>query len=99
MNIKHAANCMAELGHPKRLTIYKLLVKSGPKGLLVGEIATELKIPGSTLSHHLKRLIEVKLVSQTPEKQAYYCKPNFKQLNRLIEFLTEECCQRGECNE
>lgn len=97
MNIKHAAFCMAELGHPKRLAIYKLLVKAGSKGLPVGLIAAELKIPSSTLSHHIKRLVEVKLISQTPERQILYCKPNFKQLNRLIEFLTEECCQRGEC--
>ena len=92
--MKHqtAAKCMAELGHPKRLAIYKLLVKTGPQGLTVGKIAQKLKIPGSTLSHHLRRLASVGLIEQNQEKQTIHCRAVYKQLKALIVFLTEECC-------
>ena len=88
-----AAQCMAELGHTRRLTIYKLLVKAGPSGMTVGEISRKLKIPGSTLSHHLRRLCSAGLIKQNQEKQTIYCSAVFERLNSLISFLTEECCQ------
>jgi len=89
---------MAELGHTKRLSIYKLLVRAGPNGLAVGDIGQKLKIPGSTLSHHIKRLMQVGLVEQEPVKQILYCKPVYQQLDKLIQFLNKECCQDQICN-
>ena len=93
MNIEKAANCMAELGHVNRLSIYRLLVKAGPDGLPVGEIGRKLKIPGSTLSHHIQRLVVVGLVKQEKQKQTIFCQPLFKQLTTVINYLTSECCQ------
>jgi len=93
MKIKLAAQCMAELGHPKRLAIYRLLVKTGHKGLPVGKIGEKLGIPGSTLSHHLKRLSTVGLIKQNPKKQTIHCTALYQQLNDLICFLTDKCCQ------
>lgn len=97
MNTKIAAACMAELGHERRLAIYKLLVKAGPTGLSVGEIGKKLKIPGSTLSHHLRRLNSVKLIHQKQEKQTIYCHATYQQLNALMAFLTKSCCQDSPC--
>jgi DNA-binding transcriptional ArsR family regulator len=92
MNAKTAAQCMAELGHLKRLSIFKLLVKTGPQGLPVGQIGQRLSIPGSTLSHHISRLVAVGLVKQIPESQTLYCVPVYERLSALLAFLTEECC-------
>lgn len=93
MKIEHAAKCMAELGHVKRLSIYKLLVKAGPQGMATGDIGRELNIPGSTLSHHIQRLVAVNLVEQNQEKQFIHCKAKYKKLNELIDYLTDQCCQ------
>lgn len=93
MNIDRAAKCMAELGHAKRLSIYKLLVKAGPDGLAMGEIGRKLKIPNSTLSHHIQRLANVDLIKQDHKKQFIYCIAQFKQLSALINYLSAECCQ------
>ena len=53
MKIKNAANCLAILGHSTRLSIYRLLVQSGHRGLTVGEIDKWLGIAPTTLNHHV----------------------------------------------
>ena len=86
------AERLAELGHPTRLTIFKLLVKSGASGLAVGSIQEEIKIPGSTLSHHLSKMVKVGLINQVRESRTLFCFPQFDALNEVISFLQEECC-------
>ncbi len=53
MEVKLVANILKELGHPTRLAIFKRLVKAGEQGISVGAVQEELKIPASTLSHHI----------------------------------------------
>lgn len=92
MNTSTAAARLAELGHSTRLTIYKYLVKMGEAGAPVGEIQKVLDIPGSTLSHHLSRLVQVGLVRQMREGRILYCQPQYDTLEELIDFLKAECC-------
>jgi len=61
------ANCLCELGHPTRLTIYRALVQATPNGLPVQEIQQQLNIPASTLSHHISRMINANLLRQIRE--------------------------------
>ena len=93
MNIDKAANQLAELGHKTRLEIYRTLVKAGHEGLPVSAIQEKLDVPGSTLSHHISRLVHVGLVSQTREGRVLRCNAQYQQLDNLIAFLSEECCQ------
>lgn len=92
MNTDEAAKALKELGHPTRLAVYKQLVKSGTKGRAVGSVQTELGIPGSTLSHHLKGLESGGLISQRREGRTLYCVAKYEQLDSLIAFLQQECC-------
>ncbi len=87
-----AANCLAELGNTTRLAIFRYLVKVGPEGAPVGAIQRALDIPASTLSHHLRRLVNVGLVEQVRDSRTLYCKPQLEKLNALVEFLNSECC-------
>ena len=96
MNVTTAAEKLAELGHPTRLDIFRQLVRKGRHGLPVGEIQMALDVPGSTLSHHIARLVSVGLVVQRRDGRALYCIPQFDELDALIGFLREECC-RVEC--
>jgi DNA-binding transcriptional ArsR family regulator len=93
-----AAKMLAELGHNTRLSIFRYLVKVGDKGAPVGEIQAKLQIPGSTLSHHINRLVSVGLIQQVRESRTLYCIPQFAVLKDLIEFLMSECCTEGNCN-
>jgi DNA-binding transcriptional ArsR family regulator len=88
-----AAHSLESLGNPLRLSIYRLLVRAGPEGLPVGKIQAQLKVPGSTLSHHIAQLVQRGMIEQHREGRSLRCVPNFERMNALIEFLTEECCQ------
>lgn len=96
--MKHddAAKKLAELGHVTRLGIYRALVKAGPEGLPVSDIQQQLKIPGSTLTHHLGRLVSAGLMTQDRQGRVLCCKASYKELSKLISYLTEECCAEGE---
>ncbi len=38
MNEETAAKCLSELGRPTRLSVFRLLVRAGPGGMVVGAI-------------------------------------------------------------
>lgn len=92
MNIETAAAQLEALGNPTRLTIYRTLVRAGDNGLPVGKLQLKLDIPSSTLSHHLKKLIEVDLVSQERQATTLICRANYASMNGLIGYLADECC-------
>jgi len=92
MNIETAASQLEALGNPTRLGIYRALVRAGDNGLPVGKLQLKLDIPSSTLSHHLKKLIEVNLVSQERQATTLLCRANYASMNGLIGYLADECC-------
>ncbi len=92
MQLEDAADRLAEMGNITRLSIFRLLVKAGPQGLSVGEIQEILKIPGSTLSHHISRLVNVGLVTQQRQSRTLYCTAVIDELRELIDYLLSECC-------
>ena len=97
MEIDIAAKRLAELGHTTRLEIFRYLVRGGHQGVPVGEIQETLDVPGSTLSHHISRLVGVGLVVQRREGRTLYCTPQYQELMELIDFLQDECCI-NECS-
>jgi len=97
MENETAAKKLAELGHVTRLSVFRYLVKVGDDGAPVGQIQEELGIPGSTLSHHISRLVAVGLIKQVRESRTLYCIPQFEVLDDLVEFLKSECCTRSKC--
>ena len=96
MELDLAAKRLAELGHSTRLGIFRHLVRCGPKGCPVGDVQRILDIPGSTLSHHIARLVSAGLVEQRRDGRILYCVPMMDALNETMAYLTEECCQ-GDC--
>ena len=93
-----AAKRLAELGHITRLSIFRYLVKVGDEGAPVGHIQKEIGIPGSTLSHHISRLISVGLIRQRQDSRVHYCVPQFDVLQELVDFLQAECCTGDRCS-
>lgn len=96
MQVEDAAKRLAELGHKTRLEIFRYLVKGGRQGVSVGELQSTLNVPGSTLSHHITRLISVGLVIQRREGRTLYCVPQYDKLDELTNFLVQECCVNEE---
>lgn len=92
MTFEDAARCMAELGHPHRLAIFRLLIRTGEVGLPVGAIQRELGIPKSTLAHHLAQLIIVGLVTRSREGRVQRCRVDAVRGQALLDFLVTDCC-------
>jgi ArsR family transcriptional regulator len=92
MKIDEAAARLEALGNPTRLKIYRVLVRAGEPGLPVGKLQARLGIPASTLSHHLKTLLIVGLITQERDATTLICRANYPVMEGLIGFLTEECC-------
>lgn len=92
MKIGDAAARLEALGNPTRLQIYRALVRAGRPGMPVGRLQDKLKIPASTLSHHIKTLVAVGLVSQVRESTTLICHANYDAMQRLVDFLVAECC-------
>ncbi len=93
MNLDETAACLEALGNPTRLAVYRMLVRAGTQGRTVSEIRRELAIPGSTLSHHLKTLIGVRLVGQERRGAILICRANFERMQGIVDFLASECCR------
>ena len=92
MTLDDAATCLNALGTPVRLCIFRLLVKAGDRGLVVGDIQRHLDIPPSTLSHHIAALVQAGLVQQTRQGRALICTAEYQQMHDTVAFLTAECC-------
>jgi DNA-binding transcriptional ArsR family regulator len=86
------ARSLSALGHDARLEIYRLMVQAGEDGLNVGEIGVHLKIPASTLAHHLSTLVAAGLVIQERRGREVINRADYMAMRRTVAFLTENCC-------
>ncbi len=80
------------LGQTDRLEIFRLLVRAGPQGQCVDEIRRRVKMPGSTLSHHLDALTRCGLLTAQRSGRFIYYAVNWTKTAKLIRFMTEDCC-------
>jgi DNA-binding transcriptional ArsR family regulator len=86
------AERLAALGHEVRLQLFRLLVRAGAPGLSVGEIGDHMKMPASTLAHHLASLVQAGLVFQERQGRKIINRVDFAAMRGMMDFLTEQCC-------
>lgn len=85
------------LAQTSRLAVFRLLVRKGPDGMAAGEIAERLKVAPNALSFHLKELTGAGLLKSRQEGRFVIYAPDFKAMNALIGYLTENCCAESAC--
>jgi DNA-binding transcriptional ArsR family regulator len=90
------ADMFSAMGTEARLRILRLLLAAHPGGMVVGEVAEELDIPASTLSHHLDKLKNENLVQVQREGTFLRYTANTDALQELLGFLYAECCTRNK---
>jgi DNA-binding transcriptional ArsR family regulator len=93
------ADMFAAIGSEPRLRIVRLLLTAHPNGMIVSEIASELGIPASTLSHHLEKLKNEELVAVRREGTFLWYSARTEALESLLSFLYAECCTRNKAIE
>jgi DNA-binding transcriptional ArsR family regulator len=78
----------AALGGIPRLEIMRLRRSVHPDGLVVGELQDERGIANSTLSHHLEKLRNARLVTATRERAFIRYRTNTDAIEELLKFAT-----------
>ena len=101
MKTNDAVAALAALAQDTRLAVFRLLVAQGATGLAAGEIAERIGISPAALSFHLKELSHARLVKSRQEGRYVFYAADFAAMNRLLGFLTENCCAAdgGACGE
>ncbi len=87
-----AAEAFAALGSDVRLAILRALVRAGEAGLPVGALQQRLAIAASTLSHHLRALVQAGVLEQTRDGRTLICRARYDRIQGLAAFLVSECC-------
>lgn len=90
--MKRRVEQLSALGQEDRLAIFRLLVRAGPQGRCVDEIKRRLRMPGSTLSHHLEALRHAGLLEARRSGRFIFYAIDWRETSGLIRFLAEDCC-------
>lgn len=98
MKLKTAVTGLAALAQESRLAIFRLLVQKGPEGLCAGDIGAALGMVPATLSFHLKELSNAGLLKSRQDGRFIYYASDFKAMNALVGYLTENCCGGQSCD-
>ena len=97
MNEAQAVSALGALAHTQRLRIFRALVVAGPEGLTPSTMAEQLEVARNALSFHLKELAHAGLVTIEQQGRNLIYRADFTQMNGLLGYLTEHCCQGSTC--
>lgn len=93
--LERHAEQLGALGHPVRLQVLRFVVQAGEGGAAAGDIQAHVDLPASTLSHHLKRLVEAGVLAHRTEGTYHLYSADYRALRALTDYLWEDCCKRG----
>jgi len=97
MKISDAVEAFGALAHPRRLAIFRHLVKAGPEGIAAGKIGEDLQVRPATLSFHLAHLTRAGIARSRQEGRFVIYSADFDGMGRLLAYLTEDCCGGKAC--
>ena len=97
METKQAVQSLSALAQESRLAIFRLLVQAGPAGMAAGQIGEKLDLAPATLSFHLAGLARAGLAQTRQEGRFIYYSASFQNMNALVGYLTENCCEGAAC--
>ncbi len=97
MNENQAVSVLGALAHTQRLRVFRALVVAGLEGLTPSVLADQLDVARNSLSFHLKELAHAGLVTTEQQGRNLIYRADFAQMNSLLGYMTEHCCQGGAC--
>ena len=80
-----------------RLRVFRALVGAGPAGMTPGVLSATLDVPASTLSFHLKELMNAGLATQQRDGRNLIYRPAIEEMQALLDYLSAHCCQGEAC--
>jgi ArsR family transcriptional regulator len=97
MEENNVVRALAALAQESRLRVFRALVVAGSEGLTPGALSEALALPATSLSFHLKELTNAGLASQERQGRNLIYRAAFDQMNGLLAYLTDNCCQGEAC--
>lgn len=94
--LERHAEQLSALGHPVRLRILRFVVQAGTEGAAAGDIQSQVDLPASTLSYHLRRLVSTGLLTSRSEGTFHFYAAEYDALRGLTDYVWEDCCKRGK---
>ncbi len=92
MDTQHALDALAGLAQKSRLALFRELVQRGPTGATPGELAETVGIAPTTLSFHLKTLLQAGLIQAEQQGRSITYRADFDAMQGLVGYLTDNCC-------
>jgi ArsR family transcriptional regulator len=99
MNKAKALVSLGALANPIRLDAFRALVVAGDEGLTPGALVEMLNVAYAKLGFHLKDLAEAGLVTSEQSGRHVIYRAVYPQMNALLDYLTENCCQGAACEQ
>ncbi|MCA0042897.1 arsenate reductase/protein-tyrosine-phosphatase family protein [Celeribacter litoreus] len=88
-----ATTAFAALGHPGRLSVFRLLMRFAPRPVRPSEIADALGLKPNTLSGYLADLNAAGLISASRDGRSLYYKVELRTAEGLVGYLVNDCCR------
>lgn len=97
MEISVAIRALGALAQEARLRVFRALVGDAHQGLTPGELSGRLGIPASTLSFHLRELVDSGLATVARDGRRLHYRPDLSRMDALLAYLTDHCCGGQPC--
>lgn len=92
MEKKQSLEAFAALSQETRLDAFRLLVRTGPDGMLAGDIGEALGVRQNTMSANLSVLTHAGLIRHVREGRAVRYFADMDGMKGLLQFLMKDCC-------
>lgn len=90
---KQIAHTLSTLGHPRRLALFRLLMRRYPDKVSAGDIAQAMELKRSTLSAYLSAMMQAGLVTQTRAGTSLYYTVDMSAVRHSMDYLFLDCCR------
>ena len=92
MEAFEAVNSFEALAHETRLGVLRLLIPVGVSGMAAGDISKQLNLPPNSLSFHLGRLVNARLIVSRRSGRKLFYAAEYAHVAELVRFLADDCC-------
>lgn len=92
MDNKTVIEILSALAQHTRLDVFRMLVRSEPKGLAAGELARRSGAPHNTMSTHLAVLSRAGLVTSERQSRSIVYRVDLSVFRDAVLYLLKDCC-------
>jgi len=97
MDENEVVRALGALAHAHRLQVFRALIVAGENGMTPSVMSEGSGISPTSLSFHLKELMNAGLVTQERQGRNLVYRASYDRMNQLLGYLTDNCCAGADC--